>query len=141
MSSSKCNLLFLTLLLALLAGCVSTNAKKYTREDVPRHDQKRWPDELQVVDVVVRCVRTAEFSSSRKVAVREYAIFLRQVYGNCSEGGIDVDAGVRALNYIKKIHNDAHGGRKLWNEAFELAQYEPEDEFKRMPGLPPPDIN
>ena len=88
--------------------------------------------------MVVRCVRTAEYTSSHTYAVREYAIFLRQTYGKCSEGGIDVDAGIRALNYIKKIHHDAKGGRKLWREAMELARYEHEDENKRMPGLPPP---
>ena len=122
----------------LLAGCFTTGGTKYTREDFPRPDQKHWPDELQVVDVVVRCVRTAEYTSSRTYAIREYAIFLRQTYGKCSEGGLDVDAGMRALNYIKKIHNDAKGGKALWKEAMKLASYDPEEEYKRMPGLPPP---
>ena len=119
-----------------LAGCFTTG--QYTKEAFPRADQKHWPDEVEVVDVVVRCVRTAEYTSSHTYAVREYAIFLRQTYGKCSEGGLDVDAGIRALNYIKKIHHDAKGGRKLWREAMELARYEHEDENKRMPGLPPP---
>ncbi len=120
----------------LLCGCMSSG--KYTKEAFPRADQKRWPDETEVVDVVVRCVRMAEYTSGRPHAIREYAIFLRSTYSRCSEGGIDIDAGVRALNYIRKIHRDARGGRKLWRQAIELAQYEPENTEKRMPGLPPP---
>ena len=137
-SSSSIADICLAVIALLLAGCFTTGGAKYTKEDFPRADQKHWPDELQVVDVVVRCVRTAEYTSSRNYAVREYALFLRQTYGKCSEGGLDADAGMRALNYIKKIHNDAKGGKKLWKEAMELACYEPEEEYKRMPGLPPP---
>lgn len=133
--NSIAKLLVFTIALGL-AGCFTTG--QYTREAFPRADQKYWPDEVEVVDVVVRCVRTAEYTSSHTYAVREYAIFLRQTYGKCSEGGLDVDAGIRALNYIKKIHHDAKGGKKLWREAMELACYEHKDENKRMPGLPPP---
>ena len=135
--NSATKAIFASAVLAL-AGCMTSGGDKYTKEAFPRHDQKFWPDEVEVVDVVVRCVRVAEYTSSHSYAVRDYAIFLRQTYGKCSEGGLDVDAGIRALNYIKKIHSDAKGGRKLWREALELACYEPEDENKRMPGLPPP---
>ena len=102
MSSLNSTFKHCIVLIALgLAGCFTTG--QYTREAFPRADQKNWPDEVEVVDVVVRCVRTAEYTSSHTYAVREYAIFLRQTYGKCSEGGLDVDAGIRALNYIKKI--------------------------------------
>lgn len=120
----------------LLAACVS-NLKSLTNAHNPRHDQKRWLDENLVISTVVQCVNNADFASRRPMAVKEYATLLRLSYMRVSEGGVDVDAGVRALNFIYKIHRDANGDRKLWQDAVERAK-DTTDDARRLPGLPIP---
>lgn len=123
----------------LLAACVS-NPGGFTSEHNPRHDQNRWLDENLVINTVVQCVNNADFASRRPAAVKEYATLLRLSYMNVSEGGVDIDAGVRGLNFIYKIHRDANGDRKLWQDAVERAK-DTTDDAGRLPGLPiPPDF-
>ena len=123
----------------LLTACVS-NPNALTRAYNPRHDQNRWLDENLVINTVVQCVNNADFASRRPLAVKEYAGLLRLCYMTVSEGGVDVDAGVRALNFIHKIHRDANGDRKLWRDAVEQAK-NTSDDAGRLPGLPiPPDF-
>ncbi|OQC12233.1 MAG: hypothetical protein BWX73_03068 [Lentisphaerae bacterium ADurb.Bin082] len=120
----------------LLAACAS-NPKGLTGEHNPRHDQNRWVDENLVINTVVQCVNNADFASRRPAAVKEYATLLRLSYMRVSEGGVDVDAGVRALNFIYKIHRDANGDRKLWQDVVERAK-DTTDDAGRLLGLPIP---
>ncbi|HOG51696.1 MAG TPA: hypothetical protein PKY10_13980 [Lentisphaeria bacterium] len=71
------------------------------------------------------------------MAIKEYATLLRVSYMRVSEGGVDVDAGVRALNFIYKIHRDANGDRKLWHDVVERAK-DTTDDAGRLLGLPIP---
>lgn len=133
----KVLIFFAAVLFVLMTGCISSG--KYTHEHRPRSDQKRWPDEREVINTVVKIVNMSGYASLKPKALMEYALFLRRWYGTVSEGGNDVDAGIRALNYIKKIHNDAYGGGGLWREVLDKAKTEEDDgSGKRMPGLPPP---
>lgn len=123
----------------LLTACVS-NPNALTSANNPRPDQSRWLDENLVINTVVQCVNNADFASRRPQAVKEYAGLLRICYMTVSEGGVDIDAGARALNFIHKIHRDANGDRKLWQDAVERAK-DTSNDAGRLPGLPiPPDF-
>ena len=124
------------LLSGLWSGC-QTTAGGFTRSRDPRHDQNNWLDERLVINTVVQCVNNADFTSRRPLAIMEYATLLRMCYMTVSEGGVDVDAGVRALNFIHKIHRDARGDKKLWQNAVKKAQDTTAD-HGRLPGLPIP---
>ena len=114
----------------VLCGCASTPRVK--KPYVPHPDQRVWVDEAAVINLVTRLVYDAQFESRRHRAEERYAALLRYWYHRTSQNGLDQDAGVRALNYIRKIHADAGGTRKLWKHVLELAR-EPVAGQKGMP--------
>ncbi len=138
--------LFLVLL-ALLCGCIATrpgtSSKKpvpLTREAHPRHNQKRWLNQREAINNVVAFVEYAKYASRRPQALRDYALYVRVTYADVSMGGNDVDAGVRALNYIRKIHLDCGGSGKLWKDVLDLSRIMGNSSDKQPNGLePPPD--
>ena len=136
----------LLILLAVLCGCVTTGSPStkrpvpLTRETRPRHDQQNWLKEREAINNVVAYVEYAKYASRRPQALRDYALYIRVTYAHVSMGGNDVDAGVRALNYIHKIHLDCGGSGKLWKDALDLARIMDKDGDKQPTGLePPPD--
>ena len=131
----------LPIFLALLCGCVSLpKGEGLTRETHPRHNQKRWLKEREVINNVVAYVEYSKYASRRPQALREYALYIRLSYANVSIGGQDVDAGVRALNYIHKIHAECGGSPKLWNDVLALSRILGEGDERQGTGLePPPD--
>lgn len=138
--------LLLLILLAVFCGCVTTgttSSKKpvpLTRETHPRHDQQNWVKEREAINNVVAYVEYAKYASRRPQALRDYALYIRVTYAHVSMGGNDVDAGVRALNYIHKIHLDCGGSGKLWKDVLDLARIMGNDGGKQTTGLePPPD--
>ncbi len=127
------------MLVIVFCGCATTTSSSYTKQSKPREDQRRWIDERAVIDSVVYCVNGAKFASSRPAAVKNYASLLRQCYAAASLLGQDVDAGVRALNFIHSIHYQAKGDKTLWNDALELAKVKvSEDSPNYLPGIEPP---
>ncbi len=134
----------LLILLAVLCGCAtqgSTSTKRpvpLTRETRPRHDQQNWLKEREAINNVVAFVEYAKYASRRPQALRDYALYIRVTYAHVSMGGNDVDAGVRALNYIHKIHLDCGGSGKLWKDALDLARIMDKDGDKQPTGLEPP---
>ena len=139
---------FLLILLALLCGCATTkpgtSPKKpvrLTHEARPRHNQQNWLDEREAINNVVAFVEYAKYVSRRPQALRDYALYVRVTYANVSMGGKDVDAGVRALNYIHKIHLDCGGSGKLWKDVLDLSRIMGNGGDKQPNGLePPPDF-
>lgn len=126
-------------IIVMLCAAACITVSNYTTEYRPRADQKKWPDEKEVINTVVKCVRMADYASLRTRAVREYALALRRWYAHVSMGGKDVDAGVRALNYVHKIHGDAHGGNELWRDALDLSRVHSDPHCDTgVPGIPPP---
>ena len=89
---------------------------------VPRPDQQVWLNEVAVINLVTRLVYDSNFASRRKLAEERYAALLRYWYKRCSLAGEDLDGGKRALNFIRKIHFDAGGDRKLWDQVVEMAK-------------------
>ncbi len=125
-------------MLAVLWACCSCVApSEYTSAIGPRADQKRWLDESQVIRQIVQCIHAASFASAHKEAVAEYAAQLRYWYSFVSQAEEDKDAGIRALNFIRQVHFDAHGDKMLWNEVIlEARQKAPSS--KVAPGTPIP---
>ena len=134
----------LLILLAVLCGCATTgssSSKKptpLTRETHPRHDQQNWLKEREAINNVVAFVEYAKYASRRPQALRDYALYLRTTYAHVSMGGNDVDAGVRALNYIHKIHLDCGGSGKLWKDVLDLSRIMNSDSANQPVGLEPP---
>ena len=134
----------LFILLAVLCGCATTSSTStkrpvpLTRESRPRHDQQNWLKEREAINNVVAFVEYAKYASRRPQALRDYALYICVTYAHVSMGGNDVDAGVRALNYIHKIHLDCGGSGKLWKDALDLARIMDKDGDKQPTGLEPP---
>lgn len=129
-------LLVIAAAVAILAGCTSVETQ-LTKQHFKREDQKIWftSDETQkTIDIVASCISAAEMITDYERAKIVYAHYLRLCYFNISQNGIDVDGGVRALNFIKKLHTDADGSKKLWRETVELAKEDNPD----LPGIPIP---
>ncbi len=132
------------ILLAVLCGCATTGspaAKKpmpLTREIRPRHDQQNWLNERECIHNVVTFVEYAKYASRRPQTLRDYALYIRATYAHVSMGGNDVDAGVRALNYIHKIHLDCGGPGKLWKDVLELSRIMDRGSNNQAVGLEPP---
>ena len=127
------------LLAIILCGCATTTSSSYTKQSKPRPDQRRWIDESAAIDGVAYCVNGAKFASSRPAAVKNYASLIRQCYATASLLGQDVDAGVRALNFIRSLHYQAKGDKTLWNDALELAKVKVSDDSPNfLPGIEPP---
>ncbi len=128
----------LAILSFLLCGCIASSP--YTRLAKPRADQKRWIDERAAIDAVIYCINSGKFASRRPMAVRNYASLLRQCYASASLLGQDVDAGVRALNYLHKIHQQSKGDKTLWDDALKLAKVKVNDDSpNHLPGIEPPE--
>ena len=71
--------------------------------------------------------------------MRNYASVIRQAYARASLLGQDVDAGVRAMNYIKNVHRQAKGDQALWDDALKTAKQKyDEDSSDYLPGIEPP---
>ncbi|MBN2448788.1 MAG: hypothetical protein JXR77_00280 [Lentisphaeria bacterium] len=106
--------------LLLLGACRIVNPVRqpYT----PHAQQREWVDEVAVINVVTRLTMDAGFASRRALAEERYAALLRYWYKRTSLAGRDLEGGIRALNFIRKVHFDAKGDRKLWNRAVELAR-------------------
>ena len=136
--------LILLILLAILCGCATTSttsSKKpvpLTREARPRHDQQNWLKEREAINNVVAFVEYAKYASRRPQALRDYALYIRVTYAHVSMGGNDVDAGVRALNYIHKIHLECGGSGKLWKDVLDLSRIMVNDSRGQPIGLEPP---
>ena len=135
----------LLILLAILCGCATTgsttSSKKpvpLTREARPRHDQQNWLKEREAINNVVAFVEYAKYASRRPQALRDYALYIRVTYAHVSMGGNDVDAGVRALNYIHKIHLECGGSGKLWKDVLDLSRIMVNDSRGQPIGLEPP---
>lgn len=118
-----------TLCIALTAFMLSCNSitpkNSYTTEHTKRDDQQIWfthEEENITFRLVATCIAAAEMATDYQRALRKYAEYLRLCYYNISQDSVDVDAGVRSLNFIKKLHKDADGPDKLWNEAVKLAK-------------------
>ncbi len=107
---------------------------RYTSETVPHLAQKHWVDERDVIITVTQCVPRLKYSSTRDEALERYAKGVRRWYAHASDNGKDVDAGVRALNYVHKIHKDAKGARSLWKKVLKEARA-----LTDADGLPPPE--
>jgi len=111
------------LVLCLGTGCQALRGapKPYT----PRPDQKVWVDEPAVINMVTRLVYQSHFDSRQALAERQYAALIRYWYVRVSATGEDPDAGLRAVNFIHKIHLDAKGSRELWERVLSLARQPP----------------
>ena len=121
----------------MVFGCAQPS--KYTKLAKPRADQRRWIDERESIDAVIYCINGAKYATSRPFAVKNYASVIRQAYARASLLGQDVDAGVRALNYIKNVHKQAKGAKDLWDDALEYAKRRlDEDSPDHLPGIEPP---
>lgn len=120
----------ITCCLFLAMGCSSTPRVK--KPFGPHPEQRVWVDEAAVINLVTRLVYDAQFESRRHRAEERYAALLRYWYRETSQNGLDADAGIRALNYIRKIHADAGGKRRLWKRVVQLAK-EPVPGQKGMP--------
>lgn len=130
----------LLLALAFCTACrsLSLSGPSYTSDSFPRENQQIWftPDEItSTVRLVASCISASEMITDRPRAVRRYAEYLRLCYHAISLNGADVDAGIRALNFIHKLHRDADGSAKLWQDAVTLAQDTQDDS---LPGIPLP---
>jgi hypothetical protein len=111
----------LTVLIAgALAGCTLLHSLPHPV--VPRPDQRQWLDEQAVISLVTRYVYECHFDSRRARVERQYASRLQQWYGLASSAGQDLDGGLRAVNFIHKIHRDAKGSRGLWMQVLSLAR-------------------
>ena len=134
----------LLLLLAVLCGCVTTSTTpskkpvRLTHEARPRHDQQNWLNEREAINNVVAFVEYAKYASRRPQALHDYALYVRVTYANVSMGGKDVDAGVRALNYIRKIHLECGGTGKYWKDVLDLSRIMGNSSDKQPNGLEPP---
>ena len=135
-SMTNRHFLVIAVAVAILSGCVSVK-DQLTQQHFKREDQKIWftGDETQkTIDIVASCISAAEMITDYERAKVTYAQYLRLCYFNISQNGIDVDGGVRGLNFIKKLHQDADGSKKLWKETIELAK----QNDSNLPGIPIP---
>lgn len=110
----------------LLVSCASLEegvgrGGGFTRSYQRRDGQARWVDEKSVIHSVAMCVTASEMSTGFHTSRRKYAEVMRHWYWVASSENTDVDGGIRALNFIKKIHRDAEGGKSLWRDAVKLA--------------------
>ena len=130
----------LVVLMVVLCGCItmSGGGDGLTRESRPRHNQDRWLNEREVINNVVAYVEYSKYASRRPKVLQEYGLYLRMSYANVSVGGQDIDAGVRALNYIHKIHQECGGSQKFWNDALAMARLMGNGDEKQGTGLEPP---
>lgn len=120
-------------ILTLLAvSCTTIPVESYT----PRSNQQRWINESEARDTILDCIEGANFATRRPAAIRKYAMYMRMCYSYVSSIGADEDAGVRALNYMKHVHFEAKGSKKLWQEVLKLAKTHANDnDPKRLPGM------
>ena len=114
------HLLAVVALVASSPGCTVINPVR--KPYVPHPRQRAWVNEAAVINLVTRLVYDARFESRQEVTEMRYATVLRYWYKRCSVDGEDLDGGLRALNYIRKIHFDAGGDRKLWKRVAERAR-------------------
>jgi len=131
---SCCLLLAAVALMSIGPSCAVV---KPVREPyVPHPRQRVWVNEAAVINLVTRLVYDANFGSRQEVTETRYAAVLRYWYKRCSVDGEDLDGGLRALNYIRKIHFDAGGDRKLWKRVEDRAREDAPGED----GLPIPSV-
>ena len=133
--SKRLVILFSCLLLASCASLEENGGGGLTRAHRRREGQARWVDERSVIESVAMCVTASDMPTGFHASRRKYAEVLRHWYFVASDGYADVDGGIRALNFIKKIHRDAEGGKSLWRDAVKLAR-DPQE--TGIPGKPIP---
>jgi hypothetical protein len=121
----------------VVATCAGCRTSPYTHAVIPRPDQQRWMDERMVIEQLTECVYNASFASKRDAAILTYANLLRHVYGFASLGNRDIDAGVRALNFVHRVHRQASGSRALWVTV--LAEARAPQGTEGLRGIPVPD--
>lgn len=122
----------------LILGCMQ--ASPYTNLATPRADQRHWPNERDAIDTIILLNRRARYASSRPAAVKLYATFIRQCYAEASMLGADVDAGVRALNYLHKLHKQTKGKKAFWEDSLRVSKAKlPDTSPGHLPGLEPPE--
>ena len=124
----------------LVSSCAMlTPREKLTSDYTPREGQAVWftDDDLAVMARrIAACISASEMVTDYQRAKHVYAEYLRVTYETISEKGADVDAGVRALNLIKRLHKQADGSSRLWEEALELAKKTDDESLKGLP-VPP----
>ena len=125
----------LSLLSMLVVGLGCHSLRPVHQPYVPHPRQRVWVNEAAVINLVTRLVYDNHFESRQKQTELRYAAVLRYWYKHCSLDGADLDGGIRALNYIRKIHFDAGGDSKLWQRVVERAK-KPEPMQDGLP-IPP----
>ena len=109
--------------LALFALLLNSCARSpYTRAITPRADQLHWVDERRAIDKIAYFNCCLPFASKREKAQLGYANLLRQAYARASLDGKDVDAGIRVLNFLRRIHRQSGGTRAAWHAVIEKAK-------------------
>lgn len=137
------HLLALAAALLLAPSCASlaphgNSQPRLTAERTPREGQKLWftPQQTQeAAHIVAACISASEMATDFQRARRAYADFLRSCYATFSQNGLDVDAGVRALNLVRHLHRAADGSPRLWHAAVELAK---DTQSPDLQGIPIP---
>ena len=124
----------------LLSSCaLLAPREKLTDAYTPREGQTVWftDDDLTVMARrIAACISASEMVTDYQRAKHVYAEYLRVTYETISDKGADVDGGVRALNFIKRLHKQADGSSRLWKEALELAKKTDDESLKGLP-IPP----
>ena len=121
----------------LLVSCALLSPRERLTSDYkPREGQAVWFTEEDLTVMARRiaaCISASEMVTDYQRAKRVYAEYLRLTYETISQKGEDMDAGVRALNLIKRLHHQADGTDRLWKEAVELAKSTDDASLKGMP--------
>ncbi|MBP5639154.1 MAG: hypothetical protein J6X55_06730 [Victivallales bacterium] len=127
------------ILTMLLASCTTTTARPhYTSAYTPREGQEVWFTEDDMNDMARRiasCISASEMITDYQRAKKVYAEYMRITFETISKKGADEDAGIRALNLIKRLHKNAEGSARLWEEALTLAK---NTDDATLPGMPIP---
>lgn len=124
----------------LVSSCALLSPReKLTSDYTPREGQAVWftDNDLTVMARrIASCISASEMVTDYQRAKHVYAEYMRLTYETISEKGADVDGGVRALNFIKRLHKQADGSSRLWKESVELAKKTDDESLKGLP-IPP----
>lgn len=109
------------LFLALAGGCVSMRGPtpNYTKEHSRRADQQWWIKEDLAVLLAKHFAHASRATPDTidKRVVTGVGGVLQICFQQGSFNGADVDGGVRAMNYFRKLYFDAGGEYWTWRAA------------------------